>query len=443
MRQLFFCARDIRDYLGALTDMSEFNSLPDFDPKFPPLTDAPAVQKFLRDLMALYDDSEQILNTPVVGETDIDGLRLDFNFGLRLEIPLGNFHVRISDADTDEIFFDREISDVQLVSVEKYFIRWRVEIFSDGTKIFEHVINLEEQSVLVAFKKSAALGDTLAFLPSLPEFAKRSGCELTVFLPEFLREFAANLYPEVKQVDAVCIENYATFYPTWAMGNVSLLPVDPRSVPLERLAEIHFGMKLYPVKKFFKPTAPPVTHEPYVCIAVQASIPEKGWLYPDGWEIVVDFLKTLGYRIFCIDKNATERSDKFTIERPAGAEDFTGNFSIMERANMLQGAEFFIGLGSGLAWVANAVDCPVVMICGFSPDWCEFDTPYRVANRLVCNGCFNDVHRMDFVLKSRCPYHDGTAREFECQKKISPRQVINAIERLIIDRNFTPPILRR
>lgn len=107
---------------------------------------------------------------------------------------------------------------------------------------------------------------------------------------------------------------------------------------------------------------------------------------------------------------------------------------------MLHHAEFFIGLSSGLAWLANAVGCTVVMICGFSQDWFEFYTPYRVANRLVCNGCFNDI-RVNAV-NTCCPYHNGTERELECQKTISPRMVIDAIERLIIDKGLIPPALK-
>ena len=107
---------------------------------------------------------------------------------------------------------------------------------------------------------------------------------------------------------------------------------------------------------------------------------------------------------------------------------------------MLYHAEFFIGLSSGLAWVADAVDCPVVMIAGFTQDWHEFYTPYRVANRFVCNGCFNDIRV--FYLFDNCPYHKDTPRALECQKKISPLMVINAIKRLIVDKNLTPPALR-
>ena len=79
------------------------------------------------------------------------------------------------------------------------------------------------------------------------------------------------------------------------------------------------------------------------------------------------------------------------------------------------------------------------MICGLSHDWHEFYTPYRVANRIVCNGCYSDIRVR--ALNDFCPYQKNTARELECQKKISPRQVINAIERLILDRNLTPPII--
>ena len=100
MRQIFFCARDIRDYLKPLIDVSEFYAVPDFDPKFPPLNDAPPIQKFLHDCMDVYEDRDEYLNAQIYMDTNVDGLRLDFNFGLRLQVPEGNFHVRIGDFDS-------------------------------------------------------------------------------------------------------------------------------------------------------------------------------------------------------------------------------------------------------------------------------------------------------------------------------------------------------
>ena len=433
METIFFCARNVWDYLSHVKNVDRMK-LPAVDYFPPDVLRRPFVQKFFDSLSAIYTWHDTALTAPIAGDTGIDGLRLDFNFGLRLDVPEGNFRVKIGDADGGQIFFDEKISDVRLISVEKHFIRWTVEVFRDDEKIFAHVLDLENQPVLVVFDKGSGLGDRLAFLPYLNELQKVHRCKVSALLTAELKEFAAHVYPQIEQVDAMNFDNYATYYPLMTFGDFQTVPADLRNEPIERMGSAIFGISSVPDKPTFKPTMPPVTDEPYVCIGVQASSARKGWLYPNGWNIVVDYLKTLGFRVFCIDKNAQEVSEGLTIRKPEDAEDFTGNFPIMHRANMLHHAKFFIGLGSGLAWVANAVNCPVVLICGFSKDWCEFYTPWRVANRLVCNGCFNDL-RVDY-LRSDCPYHANTPREFECQKKISPRQVLNAIERLIVERNL-------
>ena len=435
MKTMTFCVRDFRDYL-TYRDANERAAQTSASVR--ELLDSDYVQEFLYRKLHFYGDRDEALNAPIAGETDIDGLRLDFNFGLRLDVPKGNFRVKIGEVG-GQTFVDEKISDVRLVSFEKYFIRWRVEVFRDDEKIFAHELNLENQPVLIAVRLSG-LGDVISILPAVVEFQKRHRCDLSILIPKYLREFAAQLYPEMNFVDALNFENYATYFPTMCIGDYPSVPVDIRNMPMELVTGRILGLSGHVPKPTFKPTAPPVTDEPYVCIAVQASNARKCWLSPNGWDIVVNYLKSLGYKIFCIDKNASETSDGMKICKPEGAEDFTGDFSISERANMLYHAEFFIGLSSGLAWVANAVNCPVVMICGFSEDWFEFDTPYRVANRNVCNGCLSDV-RVNFM-GNICPHYGGTERELECQKKISPRQVLNAIERLIVDRNLTPPILR-
>ena len=436
MKTIFFCARNVWDYLSHVTNVERLN-LP-ADNSFDVLAH-PTVQKLFRDLNEMYLWHAEALNAPIAGETGIDGLRLDFNFGLRLDVPEGNFRVRIGDVDGGQIFFDEKLSDVSLISVEKYFIRWRVEVFHGDTKIFEHVLDLNGQNVTVVFVEGLGLGDKLAFLPYLDALQKVHGCRVSLVLTAELKDFAAHVYPHIEQVDAPAFDTYATFYPLMTFGDFPTLPVDIRNEPLERIGNAVFGVPFVPDKPTFKPIAEPVTSEPYVCIGVQASNTRKGWLYPHGWDIVVDYLKSLGYKVFCIDRDAAQTSHGMTIRKPSNAEDFTGDFSIMHRANMLHHAKFFVGLSSGLAWLADAVNCPVVMICAFSRDWFEFYTPWRVANRLVCNGCLNDV-RVDYLRES-CPYHTNTPREFECQKKISPRQVLNTIERLIVERNLMPPAL--
>ena len=127
-------------------------------------------------------------------------------------------------------------------------------------------------------------------------------------------------------------------------------------------------------------------------------------------------------------------SDGIPVQLPVGAEDFTGAVPLEERAELLAHAAFFIGLASGLSWLAWAVHCPVVLIGGFSAVWCEFPTKYRVFNRMACHGCYNDAR----WYWPEMPCHLGDkdpARRFECQRTITPRMVWSAITRLIEDRS--------
>jgi len=437
MKTLFFCARNFKDYLQA-DSAAERKRIQAVEISVRDVLSNPELQDILYAHMNVYDDRELGCTAPIFGRTGIAGLRLDFNFGLRLEVPEGNFHVTIGDFDTAQIFLDEDLSDVRLISFEKYFIRWQVEIFYDGLKIFSHVLDLDGQPVTISARLDG-MGDVLAVLPFVREFKRQHNCKVSVLLPKYLRELAAHLYPDIPQADALSFENYANYFPVMCVSDFPKTSADVRTFPMWRIGGAILGLETLPEKATFKPTSPPVTSDPYVCIAVQASGNRKGWLYPGGWNIVVEYLKRLGWRVFCIDKDAEQTNLGMTIRKPDGAEDFTGDLPLLERANMLYYAKFFIGLGSGLAWLADAVNCPVVMIAGFSQDWAEFYTPYRVANRLVCNGCFND-NRVQFIGKDICPRHGGTPRQLECQRKIYPQQVIDAIDRLILDRGLIPPV---
>ena len=75
---------------------------------------------------------------------------------------------------------------------------------------------------------------------------------------------------------------------------------------------------------------------------------------------------------------------------PWGCEDDTGNKTFQERIDILKDCDFFIGLSSGVSWLAWCAKCPVVLISGFTNPYNEYYTPYRVINPMVCHGCWND-----------------------------------------------------
>lgn len=368
----------------------------------------------------------------IAGETEIEGLKLDFNNGLRLQIPDGNWHVTIRDYDSGIVFFDQDVSNVILISIEKYYIHWQIEVFRDGTPVFGHIFDPVGQKIRLVFACSL-IGDVLSFLPYIPMVRDYWQADVYFSVGERMRDIGRRLFLNIRQSGNVEEGTYATFYFAAGLGMWGWMPIDGRMIPMTQTGQMILGLPYAPPKPVWIPS-PRVIKEPYVCIGVQASTAGKGWHYPGGWEEITDYLKNLGYRVLCIDKGKHYTgTTEYTMNMPENAEDFTGDRPLLERADMLCHADFFIGLCSGLSWLAYTVDCPVVMIGGFTMYWTEFPTPYRVYNRLICNGCYNDL-RINWQ-GNGCERHwAGSPEILQCSKKITPRMVIQAIDRLIADK---------
>lgn len=384
-------------------------------------------QEMMEENNQLFFNEMHVHMGAVAGDTGIEGLKLDFRNGLRLQVPAGDYHVRIADAETGATYFDEDAAEVILVSEEKYYIPWFIEVFAAGQKVFEHCFDPTGQHIHIGVI-STAMGDTIAFLPAAVMFAKQHEAKISIDVRENWREFIQAAYPEIEQCEKISEDTYAVFWLVIGFDDPHFIPVDGRRIPMRASAQYILGQDYIAPRILWKPRKPRTIAEPYVCIGVQASGVAKTWQWPNGWEEVVAYLKQLGYRVLCIDRDKVVNDQGITAKMPAGAEDFTGNIPLAERADMLAYADFFIGLGSGLSWLAWMAGCPVIMIAGFSAVWYEFPEVYRVMNPRVCNGCFNDdtVH----FLQKICPRHEkGSPRYLECQRQISPVMVKKAIDR--------------
>ncbi len=366
----------------------------------------------------------------IFGETGIDGVLLDFNYGLRLQIPEGNWYVRIVDAESEYIFLDEDVSSVTLISVEKFFIEWEIAIWSDGEPVFYHRFDPRGQHVHFDFNR--AIGDNIALLPYVEAFRQKFDCEVSCSVIRPLQCLARNFFPNVTLTSEAPEDSYATFF-MQAPINMSFIAMeDGLHIPLLHLGNSILRRIDQPPKVIYRPTKPRSIEEPYVCIGVQASTPTKGWLNPDGWDRVVEHLKSLGYRVLCIDRDRECKQFGLTVKMPREAEDFSGKYDLLDRVNQLAYADFFIGVSSSLSWLAWSVDIPVVLISGLTARWYEFDTPYRVYNPLVCHGCFNEFWWVKDE-GERCTMFKHTDRAFECSKNISAQQVIDVVDRLVSD----------
>jgi autotransporter strand-loop-strand O-heptosyltransferase len=92
--------------------------------------------------------------------------------------------------------------------------------------------------------------------------------------------------------------------------------------------------------------------------------------------------------------------------------------------NVIHHSHLFIGLSSGLSWLAWAMDKKVVMISNFTDADHEFSC-IRITNTNVCHGCWNKAeYRFDAGDWDWCPEHKGTDRQWECHKKIKASDVV-------------------
>jgi autotransporter strand-loop-strand O-heptosyltransferase len=376
-----------------------------------------------------------------------EGIRYDFKYGCRVQVPAGSWRVRLTDIETDVVLFDETVDDGVVTSLKKYFVRFRIEVFrGDNEQVFEHEYDAAGEKVYMRLPVGT-LGDIIAWFPYVDEFRKRHGCELYVSMGKEIWTLFAAEYPQLHYVAPeaeaeVIAQCYASYFPGiyFPCDDRSHQPTDFRVSGLQKTIPYLLGLPAVELRPCIH-VADPVRRiaEPYVVIAAQSSAQCKYWNHPTGWYELIKHLKGLGYRVLCIDRHHAHGEKMMWNLIPYGSEDFTGDLPLQERVSLLQHADFFVGLSSGLSWLAWALRKPVVMISGFTHPHNEFETPYRVINFHACNSCWNDTSiEFDHKDFAWCPRHAGTERQFECSRLITPRHVIRTVEALMADFALQP-----
>ncbi|MGH7022559.1 MAG: autotransporter strand-loop-strand O-heptosyltransferase [Caulobacteraceae bacterium] len=379
------------------------------------------------------------------------GIKFDFNLGARVVLPKrteGEWRVCLRDLETGNILFESKNQGAFVASSKRFFVRFRLEVFDGETSVLEHDYDCRGKNVLIQFPVGT-LGDTLAWFPYAAKFQEKHGCKLTCAMSELIIPLLKDGYPSISFVtheEIVERKLAGSFYATYSMGlffddkDCIWQPTVFRLVGLHRTAGYILGVDpsetppLISVSEQGRPVA-----EPYVCIAVQSSSGCKMWNNPTGWREVVAHLKDLGYRVICIDQKPVHGSGLLYTHIPHGAEDETGDRPLTERARWLTHADAFVGLSSGLAWLAWAAGAPVVLVSGFTHPINEFSTPFRVINWHTCNSCWNDpAVRFKHDNFMWCPRHENTARHFECTRLITGAHV-NAQIDLALQTAANPP----
>lgn len=361
-----------------------------------------------------------------------ENISFDVNFGEGARVTVNGYSETLSRVEfwndlTGNLEYSVDLSTGCFASPnKKYFVPWRIKIIVKGDEAAEIKLDLEGKTVYIFFD-TMSLGDTLAWVPQIERFRKMKKCKLV--LTTFYNHLFEEKYPEIfwNSPGSSLPPTEVSYNIGYFLGEekFNYIPVDPRTIPLGQVPCEILGIPYEEERPELSRVdfQNPLEGKRYVCMASASTAGAKYWHNEEGWKKVISELKQMGYEVVNIQKEPNQWE---------GVVDLTGDKPLLERAEILRGAEFFVGLPSGISWLSWSVSTPVVMISGFSDDYAEFQLDcYRVSNKSVCNSCWNDTrHTFDKGDWWWCPRLKGTERHFECTKKITPEMVIEKILQL-------------
>lgn len=286
---------------------------------------------------------------------------------------------------------------------------------------------MKHKKVFISFD-SSSLGDTLAWMPYCQEFAHYYKCRVVV--STFHNNLFEDAYPDLQFVG-----RGKTVYDLFGMFNLGWHydkqkePVNPATIPLQKAATNILCLpyeEMLP-KLSFKPLERPMVGK-YVAIAVHSTSGLKLWPY---WQIIVDYLNDEGYKVIEISK-ITKDHKSWTTQVELTDIIQLEDTSMENTMNVLYHADFYLGLSSGLSWLAWALQKQVIMVANFTNKEHEFaHNCIRITDETVCNSCWNDpMFKFDKSNWTYCPRNEDTPQQFECHTAIKPQVVIDAIKQI-------------
>jgi autotransporter strand-loop-strand O-heptosyltransferase len=309
----------------------------------------------------------------------------------------------------------------------KWFTPWLVELKQGFKTVYRHEFNATGKRVLISFE-SKSLGDTIAWLPYCEQFRLKHRCHVIVstFWNKLFRDVYTQL--EFTEPGTRCDDIYASYQIGCWDDDPSRNRFPWQETPIQKIASDTLGLEFEEIRpKIKQPEGMFDAYSKYVTLSEGATAGCKQWQHPNAWQTVVDFLVDNGYKVMVISKEPTELKNVIDMT----------NKPIEETIRNLKMSEFYMGVSSGPAWLAWALEVPVIMVSGCTHRWNEFQSNvFRVINERVCHGCFNtSKYKFDRGEWFWCPVFGSSSPDrFQCTKNISPQDVIDIIKSNFMER---------
>jgi autotransporter strand-loop-strand O-heptosyltransferase len=256
-------------------------------------------------------------------------------------------------------------------------------------------------------------------MPYVEEFRCLHNCE--VIVSTFKNFLFEKEYPMLEFVaPGTAVNNIYAMYKIGWFYNFASEPALPNTIPLQQTATNILGLDYQEIKPYIAFSPSNKSYTKFVTIATNSTAGCKFWTR-EAWQTLINHLVSSGYDVINVSKERNTFNNCMQLE----------DVSMEHTMDVIYYSEFFIGLSSGLSWLAWALNKKVVMISNFTEDNHEFDC-VRITNKKVCHGCWNNPNfKFDKGDWTWCPIHKGTDRQFECHTSITPEMVIDQIKHLI------------
>jgi hypothetical protein len=279
-----------------------------------------------------------------------------------------------------------------------------------------------------------ALGDTLACVAVVEMYQRFSPFETVNFsCAPWLIKYLQPVYPTINFLDEINADIYLDYLFDMPVQAGFAYQLFGNGCP-----KSEFKWDFIDPKIWYPEMNRPIQNK-YVSFSIHSTAQIKYWnsgnrkdnRYSIRWAELCHMLRKIDVTPVMVDKEFGFGVDPNWNEPPKHAVVKVG-LPFDEVLNIIAHSELYIGLSSGLSWVAKAMGKKTVMIAPWAEAINEFgptnDNHIRVESNSQCRHCWSDsalsFDRGDWYW---CPKHQGTEKEFCCSSEISAEQVLKEI----------------